>query len=404
MKAESETPLLKVRLTPTAERAVIDGHPWVYSDRIKSVNRKGRTGEFAVIYSRNDRFLAIGLFDENSPITLRIFHKGKPVQLNSDWWTRHLRDGLEKRNGLFDLNTSGYRCLNGENDGWPGLVLDRYGSCYVIKIYTAAWLPHLSRITECIDKLLEPKRVILRLSRNIVDSAKTLSISDGQSLKGSEEGMAEFLENGYVFEADPVMGQKTGFFLDQRDNRAKVGSLSKDADVLNLFSHVGGFSIHAAGGGAKSALDIDLSRHALQACERHFELNNHHAVVKQCSHTTRQADVFQWLEARQKDRFDIVIVDPPSLARKASEKTGAIQAYATLTSEAVRLVRREGILVSSSCSAHVSAHEFFTIIRETVQQSGRKWVELDTTHHAADHPATFKEGEYLKCIYIRLLT
>ncbi|HEY3167499.1 MAG TPA: class I SAM-dependent methyltransferase, partial [Candidatus Binatia bacterium] len=210
-----------------------------------------------------------------------------------------------------------------------------------------------------------------------------------------------FLESGLCFEADVVQGQKTGFFLDQRENRRAVESLALDRDVLNAFSFTGGFSVYAARGGARSVTDLDISRSALAEARRNHALNRHLANIASCRHEMIRADAFEWIEQGPKLGFDLVILDPPSLAKRESERSRAIQAYCKLANGASLRLKRGGILVAASCSAHVSEEEFFTAVRQAMKASGRKVTELRTTNHGSDHPATFPEAHYLKCIYLR---
>jgi 23S rRNA (cytosine1962-C5)-methyltransferase len=180
-----------------------------------------------------------------------------------------------------------------------------------------------------------------------------------------------------------------------------VESLAGGRAVLNAFSFSGGFALYAARGGAKSATDLDISAHALAAARRNFKLNESDASVARCRHETIQADTFDWLGGAGAGQFDLVILDPPSLAKRESERAGAIHAYGRLATLGMRALNPGGILVSASCSAHVSATEFFETVRQSAATSGRKFVELRTTHHAVDHPSGFKEAEYLKAIYLK---
>jgi 23S rRNA (cytosine1962-C5)-methyltransferase len=411
-------PRLKLTISAAAESAVRSGHPWVYADSVRTQNRAGRTGEFAVIYDRKDRFLAVGLFDSDSPIRVRVLHTGKPTTLDEAWWHERLRAALARRAGIADALTNGLRLINGESDGWPGLVLDRYDTTLVLKIYTAAWLPRLPEISKLILEqaatLGEPEsigttpaptptRMVLRLSRNIRQEANAAGWHDAQVLHGPPlEGVVTFLETGIRFESDVLRGQKTGFFLDQRENRRRVESLARGADVLNAFSFSGGFSLYAARGGARSVTDLDISAHALASAGRNFQLNANDPAVACCRHETVQADAFNWLEGAPPSRFDLVILDPPSLAKREAERTGAIQAYGRLAANGIRLLRSTGVLVAASCSAHVSEEEFFGAVRSAARSSDRQFEEISTTGHAPDHAAAFPEAHYLKCIYLRL--
>jgi 23S rRNA (cytosine1962-C5)-methyltransferase len=382
-------PRLRLRITATAENYVRSGHPWVFGDSVREQNREGAAGELAVIFDRADKFLAIGFFDPDSPIRVRVLHTGKPQNLDAAWWQKRFDVAIEGRGQMFDEHTTGYRLINGESDGWPGLVLDRYGDCYVLKLYTAAWLPMLSQIVSMVNGRLQPVQMVLRLSRNIQSAAAKFSEpkTDGQILSGSPTSeTAIFLENGIFFEADVVHGQKTGFFLDQRENRHEVEKLANGRDVLNAFSFSGGFSLYAARGGAKSITDIDISAHALAAAERNFKLNSTDTKIAQCRHEMVQADAFEWLADDDFRRFGLIILDPPSLAKREAERAGAIRAYAGLAENGIKRLERGGVLVACSCSAHVSAEEFFGAVRQAAMNSGRRFTEIKTTRHTIPQP------------------
>ena len=369
---------LRLRLRPTAESIVRGGHPWVFADSVKEQNREGAPGELAVIFDRNDKFLAVGFYDPDSPIRVRILHVGKPIQIDAAFWQQRFKEALAKRN--FDETTTGYRIIHGENDGFPGLVLDRYGDTAVFKIYTNAWRDRIHDIVP----LLKSPSVVLRTSRN-------LNLPDATVLRGEVTGPVQFLENGIRFEADVLRGQKTGFFLDQRENRQIVESLAKGRDVLNAFSFSGGFSVYAARGGANSVSDLDISAHALESSRRNFALNNLTA-----RHETIQADTFEFLAQKPARKFGLIILDPPSLAKREAEKPGALRAYRQLVQSALPWLDRDGILVAASCSAHVTPDEFFAT---ALKASGL--TEFRRTGSPIDHPATFPEARYLKCIYLR---
>lgn len=396
------TSRLRLSLSRDAERNLRGGHPWVYSDSVRGQNREGTLGELAFLYDQNDRFFAIGLFDPDSPIRVRILHRGKPVTVTPEWWQTRFRDALRRRDRLFDSKTNGWRCIHGESDGWPGLVLDKYGTAYVLKIYSGVWLSRLSQIIELIKAEPDCQRIVLRLSRNIGPQPQAeFGVFDGKLLFGPPlSESVVFQETGLSFQADVLKGQKTGFFLDQRENRRMVESLAGGRRVLNAFSFSGGFSLYAARGGAQQVTDLDISKHALQSARENFQLNQTLRAVAHCQHLTVQADAFDWLEAARGPAFDLVIADPPSLARREKDRAQAMEAYHRLAANSLRLLRPGGILVAASCSAHVSENEFFGAVLAATQRSGRPTKELKRTGHPPDHPAGFKEACYLKCVYI----
>jgi len=399
----SSLPRLRLRIKKAAETALRSGHPWLFAESIQEQNREGETGELAVVYDRRDRFLALGLFDSESPIRLRVLQARKAQTIDDAWWAAHLDAALEKRSGLFDEHTTGYRWINGESDGFPGLVLDRYADTLVMKLYTAIWLPQLDRITDLIAARLCPERIVLRLSRNLEQLAlEKFGQKPGAILRGPKlDGSVVFLETNLCFEADVLRGQKTGFFLDQRENRRTVETLAGGRNVLNAFSFSGGFSLYAARGGARSVTDLDLSAHALAGAKRNFLLNQTNHDVSSCLHQSIQADAFEWFAEATAHKFDLIVLDPPSLAKMESERTGAIHAYERLVSLASKRLKAEGILIACSCSAHVSAAEFFEAVSRAAARSRRTFKELSRSGHAPDHPASFKEAEYLKAIFLK---
>ena len=359
-------------------------------------------GDLAVIYDRNDRFLALGLFDPESAIRVRILHAGKRRLVDRAFWDEKLARALQLRHGLFDERTNGLRWINGESDGWPGLVLDRYDTTLVLKVYTAAWLGWLEVLTEVIRDRLRPGRVVLRLSRNVQEFAAQVGRSDGEVLWGAELAAPVFFrETGLRFEAEVARGQKTGFFLDQRENRRKVETLAGGRTVLNAFSFSGGFSLYAARSGARSVVDLDISAHALAAAKRNFSLNESDAGIRSCGREGIQADVFEWLASNRERKFSLIVLDPPSLAKRESERVGAIVAYERLAALGVEHLTRGGILVACSCSAHVAEEEFFEAVQIAARKSKRRFSEIGRTEQPPDHPATFKEAKYLKAIYLK---
>lgn len=317
---------LRLRVTAAAESRLRGGHPWLYSDSIREQNREGILGELGVVYDRKDRFLAIGLFDPDSPIRMRVLHAGSPVQLDAGWWRKRLQDSKARRDGLFDSQTDGFRWISGENDGLPGLVIDRYASTLVVKLYTASWLPRLMELLPWVVETFAPERVVLRLSRNIQEMAAARGLGDGKILHGPDlQGPVIFQESGIRFEAEVLRGQKTGFFLDQRENRRWVETAARGRRVLNAFSFSGGFSLHAARGGAESVTDLDISSHALASAARNFQLNQSDPAIARCVRQSVQADAFEWLSQASPGQFELVILDPPSLAKREAEREGAIQ-------------------------------------------------------------------------------
>jgi 23S rRNA (cytosine1962-C5)-methyltransferase len=218
------------------------------------------------------------------------------------------------------------------------------------------------------------------------------------------DGPVQFLESGLKFEADVRAGQKTGHFLDQRANRIRVGAMASGRDVLDVFASTGGFSVHAAAGGAASVHAIDLSAPTLAAAERNMALNVELDAVRRCAFSTEVGDAFEVMVqlARAGKTYDIVVVDPPSFAQRQSNVDGALRAYTRLTHLALRLVRSRGVLVQASCSSRVTADQFFDTVLDAAVSAGRSMSELERTGHDIDHPVGFREGAYLKAGFWRV--
>jgi len=393
---------LAVRVTPDALRHIRAGHPWVFDHSIESVSHQGAPGDLAVVFDNDRKFAAIGLFDPASPMRLKMLHHGRPIGIDESFWSARLAAALARRAPLVARgDTTGYRCINGENDGFPGLVLDRYDRTFVLKIYSPIWVPHLAALVPVIEQQLQPESLVLRLARNI-EPAHLFGLEEGDALVGlSPSGPVMFQECGLTFEADVVHGQKTGHFLDQRDNRAYLRTLADGARVLDVFACTGGFTVNAAAGGAMSVTAIDISEPTLAVAARNLGYNAQLPAVAACTYKPVVADAFREMEKVQRrgEKFDIVIIDPPSFARRAFETERAISAYSKLTDLGVRLVQRGGLLVQSSCSSRVTADDFYATVARAAGRAERPLDELRRTGHAIDHPVTFPEGGYLKTVF-----
>ncbi len=394
---------LAVRLTPAGQHAVRHGHPWVFDHAIRSVSPEGRAGDLAVIFDDYRRFLAVGLYDPGSPIRVRVLQQGTPATIGVPWFRDRIAAAASIREPLAATGTDGYRLVHGENDGLPGLVIDRYGRTLVVKVYTPAWLPWLAALLDALDEVQPSERVVLRLSREAAaDESRLYGLRDGATLRGKAPLQpVEFRENGLDFVADVLHGQKTGFFLDQRDNRARVRELARGRRTLNVFAYSGGFSVYAAAGGAPVVVSLDLSAAALADAAVNFRLNRAIPSVAACSHQTITGDAFDELAVlgRARAAFDLVIVDPPAFAKRESEAARALNSYARLTKLALAVTRPGGTLVLASCSSRVTADDFFTTVTNAAAGARRPLREIERTGHGLDHPVGFPEGAYLKCLF-----
>jgi len=388
---------VSIILTNKGLSAVRKGHPWLYDQAVAKINKEAHSGDIAVLYDNKRKFAGIGLYDAHSPIVVRVLHSGKPITLDKQWLYDKISESIRNRSPLIDdSQTTGFRLLNGENDGLAGVVADIYDNTITLKLDSICWLPHINTLTDIFIQLLKPERIVLRMSRSVKEFS---DIEDGSVIYGTKIiKPLTFTENGIKFYTDPVNGQKTGFFLDQRENRNLVGELSSGLHVLNVFAYTGGFTLYAMKGGAKSVSSLDISKPALEGCLDNLKLNEfktHHEII--CG------DAFDEMKKLIKSgkKYGMVIVDPPSFARKQADVYGALKAYEKLNKLAVKLLEKNGILVAASCSARVAKDEFFSTILKAMRSSGRTYTEIKRTEHAIDHPIGFPEGAYLKCIFIK---
>ena len=394
---------LAVRVTPDALRQIRGGSPWLYDGSIVSVSHEGAAGDLAVVFDDERKFAAIGLWDPTSPIRIKVLHRGSPTPIDGAFWRTVLTAAFDRRAGLAaDDETTAYRLVHGENDGLPGLVVDRYDQTLVIKLYTAAWFPHLSDVLGTLVDLLAPVRIVVRLSRSVAQG-ETYGLSDGDTVVGPPPtGPVLFRERDLTMEADVVHGQKTGHFLDQRDNRVLVRSMAEGASVLDVFASTGGFSVAAAAGGAASVHMIDQSAPALATAKKNIAHNDRLAQVRRCAVHTTVGDAFQVLTelAKRPERFDIVILDPPSFASNRAAVPRALAAYARLTRLGLAVVKPGGTLIQASCSSRVSTDEFVSTVLDAAASAGVDVHETRRTGHAVDHPIGFEFGGYLKAVYL----
>ncbi len=398
---------IALRVTAEAERALRRGHPWLFERAITQQSHEGRPGDLAVVFDSKRRFLAVGLYDPCSSIRVRILQHGEPATIDEDWFRARLEAAARLRAPLRERTpaaaTTGYRLVHGENDGLPGLVVDRYERTSVLKLYTSAWVPHLGNVLSALASVSPSERLVLRLGRAMADHQQHLyGLCDGQALGGPDlEGPVLFWENGLRFEADPVRGHKTGFYFDQRDNRARVEQLAGGKRVLNLFAYTGAFSVFVARGGARDIVSVDASAPALEAAARNMARNRRFPAVAAAAHEIVGEDAFEVLGrmGRSGRHFDLVIVDPPAFASKRAQVPQALAAYERLTRLSLAVMRPGGTLVQASCSSRVDAEIFFETVNRAAARIGRPLREIERTGHGLDHPITFKEGAYLKCLF-----
>ncbi len=390
---------LAVKLKPKSETFLRQGHPWIFESSILKINKEGQVGDIAIIFDqKKNKYIGLGLYDPYSPVRIKLLAHAKKENINSDFFNRKIMEALEIRKSLIETNTNAYRLIFGENDYLPGLIVDVYAHVAVIKLYSAIWIPYLHFILDTIVKQIEVSVIVLRLSRLLQKAnVNTFGLEDGQILMGKLDNQEiEFVEYGVSFLANVVKGHKTGYFLDHRHNRHKVGLMSKDKSVLDVFSYAGGFSTHAIVGGAREVISIDISRHALALAKMNVGLNKNNPP-----HEVLVTDAFEGMQKLIDDEktFDIVVVDPPSFAKMNADIPAAKKSYIRLAQLAILLVSRGGMCVMASCSSRIGRDDFFELMEEGFDVQDRAYRLVEKTFHDIDHPISFPEGSYLKTGY-----
>ncbi|MFT5167074.1 MAG: 23S rRNA (cytosine1962-C5)-methyltransferase [Saprospiraceae bacterium] len=392
---------IAIKLKPAAERMVKKGHPWVFEGSITKQSSEGKPGDLAIIYdNKKNKFLACGFYDPDSPIRVKLLQYHQTANIDKSWFQEKIKAAFEIRKPLLLTDTNSYRLIYGENDGLPGLIADIYDKVLVLKIYSAIWFPYLELILPELLAVSACKTAVLRLSRSLQNNEAEHNLKEGQVLSGVlESEVVMFKEHGLSFSANVIHGHKTGYFLDHRNNRKKVGELAKNKKVLDVFSYAGGFSVHALAGGAKEVISIDISAKALAMAQQNAALNPHEGM-----HIIVAIDAFKGMEAliRKREQFDLIIIDPPSFAKRETEIEKAKTHYHQLAALAAQLVKKDGTLLLASCSSRVSSDDFFQISENAIRSANKEFELIEKTFHDVDHPVKFPEGAYLKSGYYRV--
>ncbi|MBU2951706.1 class I SAM-dependent rRNA methyltransferase [Tamlana agarivorans] len=402
IKSKKQPKRLAVKMNAKGEQFVLQGHPWVFSNNIIKINDDAKSGDLAIIFGKSkNRVIGLGLYDGNSPIRIKMLHSGyEKAEINAQFFQNKIEVAFKKRKGLLKTNTNSYRLLFGENDGFPGLIADVYAKVLVVKIYSEIWLPYIESIIPSLQKISKTETVVIRLSRSL-EQSKQHQLQNGEVVFGTlKNEVVRFVEHHVNFSANVIKGHKTGYFLDHRANRKQVGEWSKGKSVLDVFSYAGGFSVHALYNGAREVTSLDISKQALEIAVENGKLNAYKG-----KHKIIAGDAFEALETLIKDKvtFDVVVIDPPSFAKQASEISLAKKKYAQLARLGEKLTSKNGLLVLASCSSRVLADAFFEINSNVLDKTNRNYKVVLKTNHDTDHPIGFPEGAYLKCGYYRFL-
>ncbi|HYQ02714.1 MAG TPA: class I SAM-dependent rRNA methyltransferase [Polyangiaceae bacterium] len=375
------------------KRGLQAGHPWVYRDHVP---RGFQAASGTWVKVRCGGYSAFALWDESSKIALRMF--SERAVPDAEWVRERVAAALELRRALLDEQTSAYRLLYGEGDGVPGLTVDVYGPFAVIVTYADSLDAIVPWVVRALVELLKLHGVVRRARVRDGEPPKL------EALHGRLPPRDLIIaEHGLRMHVDLFSGQKTGLFLDHRENRRFLGGLCAGKRVLNLFSYTGAFSLYAARAGASSVTSVDLSQPAARAARANFELNG----IDPEQHEFLAEDVFEFLEAARRagKTYDVVICDPPSFANSREQQKGALRAYVSVNSAGLRVLAPNGLYAAASCTAQVSSDAFRQVLAEAAVNAKRRLQIINDAGHAADHPifAGHPEGRYLKFMLARAL-
>lgn len=388
--------LNKLLLNPEREAALIKlRHPWLFTDAIEGAHGV-QDGELCDVYLSNGKtFFGRGYYNSKSKIVVRILTRIPHEQINGKFFEHRFRELQAQRESFIDLeSTNAYRLVFAESDGLPGLIVDRYNDVFVIQIHTLGMDALKDLVVEALKNVFQPKTIYERSDAQ-VRFLDGLTNNPSQLLFGEEpKGEIMIKENGVSFYVDIVHGQKTGLFLDQRENRKALQKYAEGKLVLNCFSYTGGFSIYAALAGASKVTSVDISKNAIAAAVRNFELNK----VSSEKHEDIVADVFDYLDACKPGSFDVIVLDPPAFVKNNKSIKKGMAGYLQINEAALRILPENGILVSSSCSSHVTDEMFQKMLTIASHRTGCSLKVLEIKHQPADHPfcLDFPEGKYLK--------
>ena len=391
----------KITLQKGKEKSLLRYHPWVFSGAVARQDKDIAEGDIVEIYNSDNQYLATGHY-HNSSTCVKVFSFAQ-VEPDERFWTAKLAQALAYRRslGLADnAETNAFRLVNGEGDFLPGLIIDWYNGNVVLQFHSFGMYRLRDTFVKALQSLFGDK------VKSIYDkSSATLTDGNGQPpadqlLYGSFDEVL-VRENGVPFYIDIIKGQKTGFFLDQRENRHLVGTYAKDRDVLNLFCYSGGFSAYALAGGARRVDSVDISKKAIELTEKNIAEMGAACAER---HRSYAENVFDFLEDVPDESYDVVVLDPPAFAKHHKVKEQGIKGYRNLNRLAMRKVRRGGFLFTFSCSQAISKEDFQTIVFSAAAMEGFPCRVVRHLEAGADHPVDIfhPEGSYLKGMLIQL--
>jgi 23S rRNA (cytosine1962-C5)-methyltransferase len=378
-----------VTLRKNEEHRIVRGHPWVFSNEIREIQGSPERGEIVEVHEARGRLLGIGMFNPHSLISVRMLSE-KLETIDAPFFLRRIGQAAELRAKIAPA-AQACRIVHGESDFLPGLIVDRYNDLLSLQAVSFGMDARLGLICEALREIFHPAAIIER------DDSPLRALEGLEEREGFLHGSTATTtieEHGLRYQVDLLKGQKTGFFLDQRENRKIAGLLSSGAEVLDCFSNDGGFALNAARGGAHTVLGLEISADAVSRARANAELN----ALSNCSF--EQSDVFPRLRSLHQEgrSFDVIILDPPSFTRSRKNVTAARQGYRELHRAALRVLRPGGFLLAASCSHHITGEAFLETIERAVHAEGRKIRLLDWRGAAPDHPTLpeVPETQYLK--------
>ncbi len=381
------------------EASLLRGHPWLFSGAIAGMKGQPSDGDIVLAKDSRGQPLALGFFNGRTDISFRVLTRDCNQAVDAAFWNERVQAALELRRRLVNAKTNAYRLMNAEGDGCPGLIVDVYDDTQVISVTTAGMEKQKQNILDALIAHLKPAR-IYEQSAGRSRGLEGLQDSRGFIYGDDQRGAVRIMENGYSFDVDFIGGQKTGFFLDQRGSREKLGALSRDRTVLNCFCYTGAFSVYAAAGGAKKVFSLDISKSACAAASEHLRLNG----LSMVDHPVIETDVFQYLRDLR-EHFDLIVLDPPAFAKTKRDVPKASRGYKEINLQAMKHLARGGMLATFSCSNFIEEDLFYKIVQGAARDAQSDLQLLDRFSAGPDHPLALghPEGRYLKGLLVRKL-
>ncbi|MDF3003481.1 MAG: class SAM-dependent rRNA methyltransferase [Bacillota bacterium] len=388
--------MAKAILVKNKELRVDYGHPWIFRSDIETVSGQVSPGDVVEVYSNKNRFLGKGYYNPASQITIRMLTR-QDEEINQEFLRKRIIAAWEYRQRIADPNSC--RVIFAESDFLPALIVDKFADILVVQTLALGIDRYKNEIIEILNDVIKPRGIY---ERNDVPIRELEGLSQQKGfLSDPFDTKVLMSENGVKFLVDVENGQKTGFFLDQKENRAALEPLVKDGRVLDCFSHTGSFALHAGHYGAKEVIGVDISAHAVECAQHNASLNQLEGVVR-----FEEANVFDLLRSYsdQKEKFDTVILDPPAFTKTKSAVEGAVRGYKEINLRAMKIIREGGFLVTCSCSQHVDNGLFINIVYEAAHDARKTLRLLEFRSQAKDHPILLASGEtqYIKCAILQV--